>query len=85
VTKLGYGVGGILFPILGGFLGDMGNFSLAFTICGVACLFGAALVALLFPPHHEDLHEPFSVHGFFHHAHVFDHDPADDLFAQQKS
>lgn len=82
---LSYGVGGILFPILGGYLGDMGNFSLAFTICGVACLSGAALIALLFPPYHEDLHEPFSVHGFFHHAHIFDHDPADDLFPGHKS
>jgi len=40
---LAYGVGGIGGPILGGFLGDMGNFPLAFTICGVLCLFGSVL------------------------------------------
>lgn len=40
---LSYGTGGILGPILGGMLGDMGNFPLAFTICGVLCLIGAVL------------------------------------------
>ena len=40
---LAYGVGGIGGPILGGFLGDMGNFPLAFTTCGVLCLVGAVL------------------------------------------
>jgi len=40
---LAYGLGGIGGPILGGFLGDMGNFPLAFTTCGVLCLFGAVL------------------------------------------
>jgi len=40
---LAYGVGGIGGPILGGFLGDMGNFPLAFTTCGVLCLIGAVL------------------------------------------
>ncbi len=38
---LSYGVGGIFGPILGGLLGDMGNFPLAFTACGVLCLLGA--------------------------------------------
>ncbi len=40
---LAYGVGGIFGPILGGVLGDMGNFPMAFTICGVFCLLGALL------------------------------------------
>lgn len=40
---LAYGVGGIGGPVLGGFLGDMGNFPLAFTTCGVLCLLGAVL------------------------------------------
>lgn len=73
---LSYGVGGIVFPILGGILGDMGNFPLAFSICGVACLLGAAASALIFPPHHDEATQPFSVHGFLHQAHVFDHDEA---------
>jgi MFS transporter, OFA family, oxalate/formate antiporter len=77
---LSYGVGGILFPVLGGLLGDMGNFPLAFSICGVACLSGAILIALVFPPRHEEAYLPFSVHGFLHRAHVFDHDPEDNLF-----
>ena len=51
---LSYGVGGILFPVLGGLLGDMGNFPLAFSICGVACISGAILIALVFPPHHDE-------------------------------
>lgn len=34
---LAYAIGGIIFPILGGKLGDMGNFPLAFTICGILC------------------------------------------------
>lgn len=76
---LSYGVGGILFPILGGMLGDMGNFPLAFSICGIACLVGAVATAMVFPPHKSEAHQPFSVHGFLHHAHVFDHAPEDNL------
>jgi OFA family oxalate/formate antiporter-like MFS transporter len=71
---LSYGVGGILFPLLGGMLGDLGNFPLAFTICGVACLIGALASAIIFPPRRDEAHQPFSVHGFLHQAHVFDHD-----------
>ena len=37
---LAYGLGGIGGPILGGILGDMGNFPMAFTICGILCLLG---------------------------------------------
>ena len=47
---LAYGVGGIGGPILGGRLGDMGNFPLAFTICGVLCLAAAGITALVKPP-----------------------------------
>ena len=71
---LSYGVGGILFPILGGMLGDMGNFSLAFTICGSACLLGAFATMIVFPPHLHEAHKPCSMHGFVHQLHIFDHD-----------
>ena len=43
---LSYGLGGVLGPTLGGKLGDMGNFPLAFTICGAFC-FLACVAALL--------------------------------------
>jgi OFA family oxalate/formate antiporter-like MFS transporter len=73
---LSYGAGGIIFPILGGWLGDAGNFPLAFVICGVMCLAGAVAVSLVFPPHHEEATRPFSVHGFLHNAHLFEQDEA---------
>ncbi len=47
---LAYGLGGILGPILGGMLGDTGNFPLAFSICGIACTFGAGIISILKPP-----------------------------------
>ncbi len=47
---LAYGIGGIFGPILGGKLGDMGNFPLAFTICGVLCLAAAGIISLVRPP-----------------------------------
>ena len=71
---LSYGVGGIVFPVLGGVLGDIGNFSLAFSICGVACLIGAIASAIVFPPHRCEAHRAFSVHGFFHQLHILDDD-----------
>jgi len=46
---LAYGVGGIAGPILGGKLGDMGNFPLAFTIAGVAVLIGTLLTIMIKP------------------------------------
>ena len=46
---LAYGVGGVLGPILGGILGDMGNFSLAFIILGIALLFGTVLILFVKP------------------------------------
>jgi len=47
---LAYGVGGIFGPILGGKLGDVGNFRWAFIIVGVLCLFAAGIVSALKPP-----------------------------------
>ena len=47
---LAYGVGGIGGPMLGGQLGDMGNFPLAFTICGVAVIAAALLIVATKPP-----------------------------------
>ncbi len=49
---LAYGFGGILGPIMGGYLGDMGNFPLAFTICGVLCLIAAGIIFSFKPPQH---------------------------------
>ncbi len=73
---LAYGAGGIVFPILGGWLGDTGNFAMAFTISAVTCLVGAAATAIVFPPSRQEASRPFSVHGFLHNAHFFDHDKA---------
>ncbi|OQX79423.1 MAG: MFS transporter, partial [Bacteroidetes bacterium 4484_249] len=50
---LAYGVGGLLGPILGGKLGDMGNFPLAFTISGVAVLLGTVLTIMVKPAKKE--------------------------------
>ncbi len=47
---LAYGVGGIGGPLLGGRLGDLGNFPLAFTICGVAVLAAAVLAIFIRHP-----------------------------------
>jgi OFA family oxalate/formate antiporter-like MFS transporter len=47
---LAYGVGGIFGPIMGGRLGDMGNFPMAFTIVGVLCLAAAVIIALVKRP-----------------------------------
>ena len=46
---LAYGVGGILGPILGGKMGDLGNFPLAFTISGIAVLAGTILTLVVRP------------------------------------
>lgn len=69
---LSYGAGGIVFPILGGVLGDMGNFPLAFAICSGACLLGAAASAIVYPPRRVEASRPFTVHGFVQNAHLFD-------------
>jgi OFA family oxalate/formate antiporter-like MFS transporter len=47
---LAYGIGGIFGPILGGKLGDMGNFPLAFIICGVLCIVASGIIAMVKPP-----------------------------------
>ena len=47
---LAYGIGGIFGPILGGKLGDAGNFPLAFTICGILCLIAAGIISMVKPP-----------------------------------
>lgn len=69
---LAYGFGGIVFPILGGWLGDIGNFPLAFSICGIACLVGAVATFLVFPPHHDEAMHRFTIHRFLHNAHLFE-------------
>ncbi|MDH3308094.1 MAG: OFA family MFS transporter [Acidimicrobiia bacterium] len=73
---LAYGFGGIVFPVLGGWLGDLGNFPMAFSLCAVACLVGAIATFLVFPPHHDEAAEDFSVKRFTHNAHLFDPEPA---------
>ena len=67
---LSYGVGGIAGPLLGGMLGDMGNFPLAFSICGIACLVGAVCTLLIHHPYHDEAERPASVHGFMHQMHL---------------
>ncbi|WP_415713617.1 OFA family MFS transporter [Maridesulfovibrio sp.] len=47
---LAYGAGGIGGPLLGGMLGDINNFPLAFTICGTCCFIGAAAILMLKKP-----------------------------------
>jgi len=47
---LAYGVGGIFGPILGGKMGDLNNFALAFTISGIAVLIGTLLISFVKAP-----------------------------------
>jgi len=67
---LSYGVGGIVGPLLGGVLGDMGNFPLAFSICAFACLAGSACIMIVKKPDHDEALKPASVHGFMHQMHL---------------
>lgn len=46
---LAYAVGGILGPVMGGRLGDLNNFPLAFTICGILCFVAVFSISLLKP------------------------------------
>ncbi len=46
---LAYAIGGIAGPIMGGKLGDMGNFPLAFTICGILCIVAVITISLVKP------------------------------------
>jgi OFA family oxalate/formate antiporter-like MFS transporter len=70
---LSYGAGGIIFPILGGALGDAGNFPLAFIICAVAVAVGAVAAALVYPPSREAARQPFTWKGFLANARVGGH------------
>jgi len=47
---LAYGIGGIVGPIMSGWLGDHKMFSTAFTILGVMCLVGVLVIAGVKPP-----------------------------------
>jgi OFA family oxalate/formate antiporter-like MFS transporter len=47
---LAYAIGGIFGPIMGGKLGDLGNFPLAFTICGILCFVAVLTIAVVRPP-----------------------------------
>ncbi|MHB1193990.1 MAG: L-lactate MFS transporter [Longimicrobiales bacterium] len=47
---LSYGVGGVLGPVLGGFMGDSGAWAWAFIPAGVACIAAAGLALTLKPP-----------------------------------
>ena len=47
---LAYAVGGILCPIAGGKLGDMGMYSLAFSISACLCIVGIFLIAMVKKP-----------------------------------
>jgi len=54
---LGYGVGGVLGPVLGGLMGDTGAWVWAFIPAGVACFAAAALALTLHAPKHPEVHE----------------------------
>lgn len=47
---LAYGLGGIFGPKLGGMLGDLNHFPLAFTICGILCFVAAGLIKTIQAP-----------------------------------
>jgi OFA family oxalate/formate antiporter-like MFS transporter len=47
---LSYGVGGVIGPVLGGIMGDVGNWMWAFIPAGVACLAAATVALALRPP-----------------------------------
>jgi len=67
---LAYGIGGIAGPSLGGLLGDLGNFPMAFALVAGACLIGAFAMALVLTPDHKEAMRPASVHGFMHQMHL---------------
>ena len=51
---LGYGLAGILGPIVAGQAKDiLGSFDIAFIVCGVLCIIAAALAFITKPPHHS--------------------------------
>ncbi|MDH4129746.1 MAG: OFA family MFS transporter, partial [Spirochaetota bacterium] len=47
---LSYGIGGIFGPVMGGILGDLNNFPLAFTISGILCVIAALTIAFVNKP-----------------------------------
>jgi OFA family oxalate/formate antiporter-like MFS transporter len=47
---LAYGIGGILCPIAGGKLGDMGQYPLAFTLSAILCIVGFFLIWMIKKP-----------------------------------
>lgn len=49
---LAYGVGGLLGPILGGYMGDLQAWEWAFMPAGAACLIAAVVALRLTPPRH---------------------------------
>jgi OFA family oxalate/formate antiporter-like MFS transporter len=51
---LAYGLGGTLGPMLGGYLGDMNNFMLAFIITGVMSLLAALIIARVQIPRKQE-------------------------------
>lgn len=56
---LAYGVGGILGPLLGGWMGDLKCWGWAFIPCGIVCLIAAALTTRLKPvEHHNKCNNP---------------------------
>lgn len=51
---LAYAIGGIFGPIMGGKLGDMNNFPLAFTICGILCILAVVTISMVRPAVKKD-------------------------------
>lgn len=49
LMNLAYGFGGLSAPLLGGWMGDLGRFPLAFGLCGALCLLGSLSMLLLRP------------------------------------
>ncbi len=46
---LAYAFGGIFGPVMGGKLGDLNNFPLAFTVCGILCFVAVITIAMVVP------------------------------------
>jgi OFA family oxalate/formate antiporter-like MFS transporter len=46
---LAYAAGGIFGPVMGGKLGDLNNFPLAFTICGILCFVAVITIGMVVP------------------------------------
>lgn len=67
---LSYGLGGIFGPILGGRLGDLGNFPLAFSTVGILCLVASVIISQVGAPvrkaQGESVLQPSSVHASMH-------------------